>query len=143
MNDQSDVDIFWGRCSHGEGGPHHYGPHSNLKNKWRDNGTCSFCGGMRPSIALEAIKSGATVTPTDKNYKIYIEGGTVPLPSPGGKCYLNHFSESQAVEFVLLNESGKMKLHYPGHFYSGLCFGIYKDVILKAVEKYRSENPKA
>jgi hypothetical protein len=34
-----------------------------------------------------------------------------------------------------------MKLNYPGHFYSGLCFGIYKDAILNAVETFRAEHP--
>jgi hypothetical protein len=105
--------------------------------QWQDDGTCSHCGGVRPSLALKAIREGAEVEPTDKNYKIYVKGGH--LPSPGGKCYLNHFSEAQAVEFMLLKESGKMKLAYPGRFYSGLCFGVYKDAITEALNNHRAE----
>jgi hypothetical protein len=115
--------------------------HSHSQPHWREDNTCSHCGGMKPSIALDAIKNGATVVPTDKNYKIYIEqvpGGKMLPSSPANKCYLNHFSESQAVEFVLLNKQGKMKLATPGHFYSGLCFGIYKDAIAKALDEYNA-----
>jgi hypothetical protein len=124
-------DVFWGRCA-----PASMSPVFNYDRepKWRDDGTCSHCGGMRPSIALKAIREGAEVEPTDKNYKIYLRGINVP-GCPAGKCYLNHFSESQAVEFVVLNETGKMKLAYPGRFYSGLCFGIYKDAIEKALKE--------
>lgn len=128
-------DVFWGRCApRTEAEKQAFQPPFNEDPRWCEDGTCSFCGGMRPSIALKAIREGAEVTPTDKNYKIYVEGLHLP-GCPANKCYLNHFSESQAVEFVLLQKSGKMKLKYPGHFYSGLCFGIYKEAIQKALAK--------
>ena len=124
MNDEKD--IFWGRCSpKTEAEKAVFKPPFNEDPHWREDNTCSHCGGLRPSLALEKIRAGAEVIPTDKNYKIYVDGHT--------KCYLNHFSESQAVEFVLLNHQGKMKLAFPHKFYSGLCFGIYKDAIKKAL----------
>jgi len=138
-----DADTFWGRCSVMTEAEIAASPlvyHSHSQPHWRDDNTCSHCGGMKPSIALEAIKNGATVVPTDKNYKIYLEpvaGQHLPS-SPANKCYLNHFSEAQAVEFVLLNEQGKMKLATPGRFYSGLCFGIYKDAITKALHEHNA-----
>ena len=119
-------DVFGGRCDQIEYDDRFPIPH------WKDTDTCSHCGSMRPSIALKAIRDGAKVTPTDKNYKIYVEGINLP-GCPANKCYLNHFSESQAIEFVLLWETGKMNLACPGTFYSGLCFGIYKDAIEKAI----------
>lgn len=91
---------------------------------WRPDGTCDFCGGCRPSLALEAIKAGASVVPTDKSDKLYIQGGN--LPSAGGKLYLNHFSQAQALEFVRLDVTGKMKVEFPGYFYAKLAFGDYK-----------------
>lgn len=133
-----DGDIFWGRCS-----PDAISSVFKFDApKWRDGGTCSHCGGGRPSVALELIKSGAEVEPTDKNYKIYIRDGASGS-NPAGKFYLNHFSESQAVEFVRLIETGIMKLAFPGHFYSGLCFGIYKDAIQKMlaeIKKAKEQN---
>ena len=132
-------DVFWGRCAvktkeEIEASPFVY-DHELPQPHWRPNNLCSHCGGMRPSIALKAIREGAEVVPTDKNYKIYIKplpGMTLP-GSPANKCYLNHFSQAQAVEFVLLHETNKMKVGFPGHFYSGLCFGIYKDAIQAAI----------
>lgn len=47
------------------------------------------------------------------------------------KCYLNHFSESQALEFVRLIETKKMNIAFPGHFYRNLAFGRYKEAIEK------------
>jgi len=114
MTPDDAADIFTDRC---EGGA------------WRDNDTCDFCGGCRPSIALAAIKAGATVSPTDKSYKRYVEGGDVRVPSCGGKLYLNHFSEAQALEFVRLDVTGQMRVAHPGYFYSKLAFGRYKDSI--------------
>lgn len=133
MSTEGEKDTFWGRC---EPEAVTRAPFRFPAPHWRENDTCSHCGGLRPSLALEAIRAGARVVPTDKNYKIYLEG------VPGrdwAKCYLNHFSESQAVEFVLLEKEGKMKLATPGHFYSGLCFGRYREAIEKALAEERKQ----
>lgn len=135
------ADVFWGRCAPAGGGVHRYGPHSGEAPYWRKDGTCSFCGGERPSVVLNLIRRGAaTIEPTDKNYKIYVQGLTNPA-NPAHKCYLNHFSEAQAVEFVLLWQTGKMKLAHPGSFYSGLCFGLYKEAIQKALAALKATPP--
>jgi hypothetical protein len=132
---KEDKDIFWGRCSGKNINP----VFKHIKIEWKKD-VCTYCGSMRPSIALEAIKNGAEVVPTDKNYKIYIEGAKLLPNCPANKCYLNHFSESQAVEFVLLWKNKKMKIAYPGTFYSGLCFGIYKEAIDIALKDNESVN---
>ena len=131
-------DIFWGRCAIKSAeeiaaSPFVYN-HKLPQPHWEKDGTCSHCGGMRPSIALKAIREGATVVPTDKNYKCYVEGVSLP-GCPANKCYFNHFSEAQAIEFVVLVETKKMKLASPGHFYSGLCFGRYQEAIQKALKE--------
>lgn len=66
------IDTFWGRCA-----PEVVAARSFPSPHWRANNTCSHCGGLRPSLALLAIQGGAKVTPTDKNYKMYLE-----LPNP-------------------------------------------------------------
>ena len=68
-----DADIFWGRCAvktaeEIKASPFVY-DHEMAQPHWREDNTCSHCGGMRPSIALKAIREGAEVVPTDKNYK--------------------------------------------------------------------------
>jgi hypothetical protein len=109
-------DTFWWRC---EGG------------KWRDDDTCSNCGGLKPSIALKKIEEGSKITPTDKSYKMYIDHST--------KVYFNHFSESQAVKLVELVETGVAKFEFPGHFYTPLMFSEYKDAINKCIDTLKQE----
>lgn len=42
---------------------------------WKGDGTCSYCGSMRPDTLLEAIEAGSvTLGATDKNYKLYVKG---------------------------------------------------------------------
>jgi hypothetical protein len=41
---------------------------------------CSYCGSLHHEHLFEAIEAGAKVTPTDKNYKIYVD---VPDPRAG------------------------------------------------------------
>lgn len=118
-----ETDIFKWRCA--------------LSGQWRDDGTCSFCGSLRPSRVLELIRSGrAEIEPTDKNYKLYIRADGLVLPT--SKVYMNHFSEVQAVEFVTLKETGRMRVGYPGRFYSGLALGDYKEAIMAAVNQIRT-----
>lgn len=181
-NTESESDTFWGRCDPDVVAR---GPFKFQAPEWRADNTCSHCGGLRPSLALKAIREGAEVTPTDKNYKIYVvvpdpeagktrvvgsrnfppeEGDTswhkvdddLKAKYPGvnfsgtfgdwvqfdvhkavhtAKCYFNHFSASQAVEFLTLLKLGKMKVAYPGHFYNGMCFARYKDEIEAALSK--------
>lgn len=132
----NEADVFWGRCDPEvvASSPFKFGaPH------WNDDGTCSHCGGMRPSVALKAIKEGAEVEPTDKNYKMYIRSLSTSA-CPTGKCYMNHFSESQAIELVLLWMKKQINFATPGTFYSGLPFGRYETAIDKAVQQWKAEN---
>ena len=189
-----EADIFWGRCAiktpeEIKASPFAY-DHKLPQPHWEPDNTCSHCGGLRPSLALKAIREGAKVVPCDKNYKCYID---VPEPNVGKlrvvsvtnhtpdgdpaeqgwvkadpkvlkesgwhtkdakwmrlkplgpvmtvKCYLNHFSEAQAVEFVVLAETKKMNLATPGRFYSGLCFGCYKEAIELALKSLKPSPP--
>lgn len=75
---------------------------------WRVDGTCSFCGSLHPDAALKLMEQGAEVTPTDKDYKVYIDGK---------KFYWGHFSEAQQYQFVQLYNERRLKLAFPGRFY--------------------------
>lgn len=75
---------------------------------WRKDNTCSYCGCLLPEKALELIKAGEMVVPTDKSYKAYVGGH---------KLYFQHLSIEQRKEFVELYNKATMKLAEPGHFY--------------------------
>lgn len=61
------------------------------QDSWREDSTCSFCGGLQPEIFFHWVKRNAKITTTDKKYKLYIETGTNSMQ----KVYLQHFSEDQ------------------------------------------------
>lgn len=83
---------------------------------WRDDGTCSYCGSMRPERFFECVAAGAEITPTDKDYKAYV---ALPSPQSGreGKFYFYHLDDAGMRRFVELLNAGGMKLAFPGHFY--------------------------
>lgn len=79
------------------------------KGKLREDDTCDYCGGLNPETVLNLIEfDGAEVTPTDKNYKIYVNGK---------KVYFEDFTDEQKSKFISLYNDKKMKMAYPGHFY--------------------------
>ncbi|RTL05714.1 hypothetical protein EKK58_07425 [Candidatus Dependentiae bacterium] len=71
---------------------------------------CSYCGSVHPDYVFQAIKEGKHITPTDKTYKIYVDDSA--------KFYFQHFSEADKKQFTKLYNSGKIKVHYPGYFYT-------------------------
>lgn len=65
--------------------------------EWREDNTCSFCGGINPMKLLEMLKSGGWhVVPTDKSYKFYID--KVGEYSSRFKFYTMHASREQIDE---------------------------------------------
>ena len=111
---------------------------------WRDDNSCSYCGSLNPDEFMSRVEAGdVTLTPTDKNYKVYIENdggesfkqtyrdcpqGTPPhMPDEcshwvtqlrnGAKFYFQHLTDEQKQRFVNLYNQSKIKLDYPGYFY--------------------------
>ena len=76
---------------------------------WRDDGTCSYCGSLNPERVLELAENGVGITPTDKDYKIYLAGVN--------KFYFQHFTKEHMLKFIDLWNAGSLKLAYPGYFY--------------------------
>lgn len=72
--------------------------------------SCTFCGSMHPDDLLEAIREGQEIGPTDKSYKLYVDG-------MAGKFYTHHLSPEQGDEFIALWEQGKINWGYPGRPY--------------------------
>ena len=88
-----------------------FGPweHEEGLDHWRDDHTCSFCGSLDSDLVMERIEAGEEITPTDKDYKIYI--------GEHNKAYFQHFSKEQRTRLVELVNDKKVKFKYPGHFY--------------------------
>ena len=69
--------------------------------------TCSWCGSpCLLSYLFEAIEAGCKLTPTDKNYKLYIDGIANVFYVPNNnhsKFYFQHFSKEQCIKFIELS----------------------------------------
>lgn len=103
---------------------------------------CSYCGSLRPEDFMEMVRRGYYVTPTDKNYKVYIgrpytdeetsaykqsphvkallDAGAdekdiaIPVHHEDAKFYFQHLSPEQCVEFVdRYNAAVSKKPSYP------------------------------
>lgn len=89
--------------------------HQENLDEWNDRHghglTCSFCGSLKPELLFEALEAGNEIVPTDKDYKAYIDPGS-------RKFYFQHFSEDDEKKFVELLNAKKMKIGYPGYFYT-------------------------
>lgn len=93
------------------------GPSSVFKlpaeDNWRDGKTCSYCGSLNPDEFMRAIEAGATITPTDKNYKAYLTDSV----RGHQKFYFQHLDMDQRKKMVDLLNAGQLKFAFPGHFY--------------------------
>lgn len=74
-----------------------------------DNRYCSYCGSLHPDVFISLAQKGNEITPTDKNYKAYVEGG--------GKFYFWHMDPSHVLAFMRLHRTGRLKIAYPHLFY--------------------------
>ena len=61
---------------------------------WRFDGTCNYCGSINPDQLFQAIEDGCEIGPTDKNYKVYLEGAKAPKVRGACKFYFQHLSET-------------------------------------------------
>lgn len=79
---------------------------------WRGDRTCSYCGSLDPELLFEQIDKGATLTPTDKSYKVYVDlvGHRV---HGTGKFYFQHLSLEQKLRFLELWQERKLKMSEP------------------------------
>lgn len=75
--------------------------------------TCSYCGSISPAEFFTLVESGASIGPTDKNYKAYVDVGPHQK-----KFYFQHLDADDRRRFIELYNSKRMKLGYPGYFYA-------------------------
>ena len=84
---------------------------------WRSDGTCSHCGSLSPDQLFKALEDGCEIGPTDKSYKIYIEGEKAPRVGGAVKFYFQHLSDDEKHKFIGILNDGKIKFGTPGNFY--------------------------
>lgn len=82
--------------------------------------TCSYCGSISQEAFLAAVEAGLEVTPTDKNYKMYVEipndtpdalrvvGGSNSKENPNFGTYCKLESDLTKEEFELAKSCGWM-----------------------------------
>lgn len=70
---------------------------------------CSYCGSMHPDDFMQALRDGAELGVTDKNYKAYVDGHN-------GKFYYQHLSPEQRHEFIEMVNRNEIRYGWPGHF---------------------------
>lgn len=103
-------------CPRGPGADSPFHAPFNGEAHWREDRTCSYCGSIHPDLLFEQIENGATITPTDKSYKIYVD--LVDHRVAGaGKFYFQHLSREQQDRFIDLVNAKAVKLGHPGYFY--------------------------
>lgn len=83
------------KCPRRVEGPFHV---NDREDDTGENGTCSYCGSLLPDLAMAYFEQGALLDPTDKSYKVYIEG----LDRGFTKFYFQHLSKDQMVRFIEL-----------------------------------------
>ena len=84
---------------------------------WRFDGTCNYCGSLSPEQLFQAIEDECEIGPTDKDYKVYVEGEKAPKVRGAGKFYFQHLSETEQRKFIALLNLKKINFGHPGHFY--------------------------
>ena len=98
----------WRDNNPGMSGGHQRGPHSN------------WDGSLHPDTFMRLLEAGTVkLTPTDKNYKVYIKGTD---PEDGhsfhDKFYFEHLSAEQRERFIELHNEQKLGFAYPGYLYT-------------------------
>lgn len=105
---------FCPRAQENGGGPDSpFLPPMNGEMTWREDCTCSYCGSLSEDSLFQAIEAGVKITPTDKNYKIYVD---VKVQG-AGKFYFQHLSDEGRTKFIELVNARKLNLAAPGYFY--------------------------
>jgi hypothetical protein len=77
---------------------------------------CSYCGSLHPVVFMDLIEAGVILSPTDKNYKVYLEDKERCGPN-GDKFYFQHLDEDQRTHFMVLLNADDLHFTAPGHFY--------------------------
>ena len=89
----------------------------SAEDTWREDNTCSYCGSLNPDEFIRLLECGEIeLGPTDKSYKVYLHGADGKRSR--GKFYFQHLSQAQKDRFIEIYNEGKMKIGFPGHFYT-------------------------
>lgn len=105
------IETFCCPLGSGRGSP--FQPPFDGRANWRNDRTCSYCGSIDPNRFIALIEEGATLIPTDKNYKVYVRRDG----EPDGKFYFEHLPDGLRDRFIDLLNERRIAIGFPGHFY--------------------------
>ena len=83
----------------------------DMNGEWREDGTCSWCGSLKPSTFFQALEGGVTYGATDKSYKAYLHGPEAPPVRGACKIYFQHFDEADKRHFIDLMNEGMIRCY--------------------------------
>ncbi len=88
------------------------------KTRWRDeeDGTCSYCGSLKPSVFFQALADGAEYHATTKSYKVYLGVSEAPRTRGACKFYFVHMNKSDKLRFIDLMNDGTIKVSVMPYF---------------------------
>lgn len=78
---------------------------------------CSYCGSLHEDDFWQCVDAGEELGPTDKSYKVYV--------GRSKKFYFKHLSESGMHKFVEYYNAQRLKIGFPGHFYTTPFFIMF------------------
>lgn len=92
------------------------------ESRWMEDGTCSYCGSLHPDETFRRLEAGEKLTPTDKNYKIYVG-------PDHKKFYFWHFDSEQESRLIDLANAQRINFAHPGYFYvlPYFCAPVHKE----------------
>lgn len=116
--------LLLGRCSCGSGPAGGHARTCPLFDESKPDGYnqrgshmhCSYCGSLHEADFWQCVDAGEELGPTDKSYKVYV-GHTK-------KFYFQHLSQIGRMQFVDYWNEQKMKIGFPGHFYTPPFFVV-------------------
>lgn len=69
---------------------------------------CTYCGSLAPDAFLDALKAGAELGTTGKDYKAYLAPHDLAGPN-GAKFYFQHMDADQRTEFISMLNAGEVR----------------------------------
>lgn len=78
---------------------------------WSEDGTCSYCGSVNPDMLMAALEAGTVeLTPTDKSYKVYVDGLPNPRAGLPRIVSISNAKEAPGPNYVRFTEAEHRKL---------------------------------
>lgn len=89
-------------------GQYHVGSTETKNDFWRYDGKCSYCGSITQEVFFAEVEANAVLTPTDKNYKVYV--------GDNKEFKFTHLDDAGKTRFIEMYNADKFNMPH-GKFY--------------------------